>query len=797
MKKLLGLLVIIGFNLKAQIITILGPESLPINNVLVANMIMDETVFTNKKGEADLTIFQDHDELLQIVHQSYQTLVLPKNLLLARGTISLEKAANKINVVEIPIASKTKESNYELITQTKSISKENIQQQAPATSADMLANTGQVQIQKSQLGGGSPILRGFEANRVLLVVDGVRMNNAIYRSGHLQNAISVDPNLLEGAEVIFGPNSLIYGSDALGGVIHFKTRNPKFKIDSSSVEKIDGAFKYQSAMNSTSANVTYQNGTKKFAYFIGVTQNTFNDLRMGANRFHGFENFGKINNYTAQVNGTDSMFNNENPNIVKHSGYNQTDLLWKGVYKQNEYTQLKMNVQLSNTSNVPRVDKLNEYNNDTLRYGQWDYGPQKRTLISIGSETEKRKKLFDYNNTIFAYQMIEEDRISREFGSTIQENTNEDVQVYSFNSDFIKYLDTLKNNKINYGVEALYNNVNSSAFAKDIVTDEKSFLTTRYPGGGAQLSTMAAYLALQKRLKKHLLKAGVRYSYTAINAQFDTNAVVNLLDLKDTDLSTKAVTSSAGYVYHKGNYKFYSSVSSAFKAPNIDDFGKIFEKRGDLTIPNPTLKPETSVNYEIGSNFLSKYFDFDVVAYFTQVFNLMTKLPTSLNGNQTITTNGSELNLVSLQNSGTANIYGAFAAVRVKLNNHFNWYTTTSFTKGYYSNLKDAVAHIPPIYGRSSLNYKLKKIKLSVYTMFNAKKSINDFNLLSDNPQEAVENFGSPAWATINSSAFIYLTSKLRVQLALENLLDAHYKTFASGISAPGRNFIGSVYFKF
>ena len=78
----------------------------------------------------------------------------------------------------------------------------------PQTAADLLAQTGAVFIQKSQLGGGSPMIRGFATNRVLLVVDGVRMNNAIYRSGNLQNIISIDPLSIETAEVIFGPGSI-------------------------------------------------------------------------------------------------------------------------------------------------------------------------------------------------------------------------------------------------------------------------------------------------------------------------------------------------------------------------------------------------------------------------------------------------------------------------------------------------------------------------------------------------------------------------------------------------------------
>ena len=84
-------------------------------------------------------------------------------------------------------------------------------------------------VQQSQQGGGSPILRGFEANRILLVVDGVRLNNAIYRSGHLQNALTVDPFAVRSVEVRHGAGSVQYGSDALGGVIHYHTRSPRWE----------------------------------------------------------------------------------------------------------------------------------------------------------------------------------------------------------------------------------------------------------------------------------------------------------------------------------------------------------------------------------------------------------------------------------------------------------------------------------------------------------------------------------------------------------------------------------------
>src|SRR5699024_7134498 len=99
---------------------------------------------------------------------------------------------------------------------------------SPQTSADLLKNSGQIYIQKSQLGGGSPMIRGFATNRLLITVDGVRINTAIFRGGNVQNVISIDPLAVENTEIIMGPGSVIYGSDAVGGVMNFYTLEPHF-----------------------------------------------------------------------------------------------------------------------------------------------------------------------------------------------------------------------------------------------------------------------------------------------------------------------------------------------------------------------------------------------------------------------------------------------------------------------------------------------------------------------------------------------------------------------------------------
>ncbi len=157
---------------------------------------------------------------------------------------------------------RSQSNRNEIAEKVAVISSKTISRSPLGTGADLLAMTPGVRIQKSQGGGGSPVLRGFEDNRVLLVVDGVRMNNAIYRSGHLQNAITIDPNTIERVEVVFGSSSVGYGSDALGGVIHYYTKSPQ--LNRVEPLKLNFSSEYNSATQAglyhASASVSKENG---------------------------------------------------------------------------------------------------------------------------------------------------------------------------------------------------------------------------------------------------------------------------------------------------------------------------------------------------------------------------------------------------------------------------------------------------------------------------------------------------------------------------------------------------------
>jgi len=148
--------------------------------------------------------------------------------ILITDTTTTKDIKGSVRLSEVTLAATRFSQNKKFIAQQVFvISRSHIENSNQPTTAEILSQSGELLVQKSQLGGGSPVIRGFEANKVLICVDGIRMNNAIYRGGHLQNVITLNDESLQKAELLFGPSSVMYGSDALGGVMSFYTRDPE------------------------------------------------------------------------------------------------------------------------------------------------------------------------------------------------------------------------------------------------------------------------------------------------------------------------------------------------------------------------------------------------------------------------------------------------------------------------------------------------------------------------------------------------------------------------------------------
>lgn len=270
-----GLLTIIFYllfisNLLGQTIQVLNAKSgQPVEGVLLFSD--SYSVLTDHSGRVQINKFSK-ESIILFKHSSFLPYTSTKEKLSRHSRVVL-LIEDPIKIDEIVVSvNRWEQSKAEIPHTIKSIQTEDILHANPQTTADLLGTKGGVYIQKSQMGGGSPMIRGFSANRVLIIVDGIRMNNAIFRSGNLHNVISLDANSLESTEIIFGPGSVIYGSDALGGVMSFNTIKPKLST-SNKIEHTGKVFsRYSSANFEKTINATYNFGSKKW---VAVLDNVF------------------------------------------------------------------------------------------------------------------------------------------------------------------------------------------------------------------------------------------------------------------------------------------------------------------------------------------------------------------------------------------------------------------------------------------------------------------------------------------------------------------------------------------
>lgn len=708
-------------------------------------------------------------------------------LLLPFGVLAqIDSTEKNISLNEVIVSgSKFEAQRGTIPNQISLISKNQIAFQNTPNTGDLLINSGNVFVQKSQGGGGSPVLRGFESSRVLVVVDGIRMNNAIYRAGHLQNVLRIDQSMLDRAEILFGPSSVIYGSDALGGVMSFKSKNPTLdKISASAYTR------YSSAWNEKTVHADVNLGFKKFGSLTSITYSDFGDLIQGDKRTDKFPDFGKRLFYAERIDGKDTKVTNSDYNKQVGSGYSQYDILQKFMYQQSEKVKHTINLQYSNSSDVPRYDRLTEVSGTNPRFSEWYYGPEKRFLAAYHLELSD-SKIYDKGMITAAFQDIEESRVSRNFNNLNKRSQYEKVAVWTLNADFQK---VVKTNTIQYGAELTFNDVKSTATNLNISTGVITPSGTRYPDGKNTMQSLAVYLTDQLNIsQKFYINAGLRYNSVNLKTEFIDKTFFPFPYDKVTQ-NPNALSGNLGIVARPANKTKLSALfSSGFRSPNIDDMSKVFDSRaGTLIVPNPTIKPEYTYNYEASINQqIGEVLTIEATYFYTQFKNAIVTAPFTLNGQSTIDFLGAKSTVLASQNVREAQINGWNVAVYAKLTPDLIFSSTLNNTKGKIKDDKNTpLDHIPPMFGRTALKFSKNKLQIEAFSLYNGWKKIADYNPEGeDNAQYATAD-GMPSWWTLNLRSAFQINKHLQIQAACENILDKNYRNFASGISNAGRNFI-------
>ncbi|KXX70594.1 TonB-dependent receptor domain-containing protein [Flammeovirga sp. SJP92] len=780
----------------------------------------------NEHGESAITDEQGNFELFgegkrfTFSHVNYKSVTVSKDYLNRYLVVYLDEQIVSLEEVVIG-GNKWEEKSNENPQQIRSIKSWEIANEMPRTSADLIGNTGEVFVQKSQMGGGSPMIRGFAANQILLVVDGVRMNNAIFRSGNLQNILSVDPYSVENAEVVFGPGSVIYGSDALGGVIDFHTRTPKLSNQEEAFVHGDAAIRLASATGEGTGTVHLNVSNNKWAWHGGFTYSSFQDLLSGKWYRSDSDKFGQRKFLVNRENGQDYIQSNfDQLENQTPSGYEQFSTQQKVKFKPNQYLDVQYSFLLTTTTNVPRYDRLTELNsikdengntinitsedvigidnnelqtlsgNTTPKFSEWYYGPQFWMMNALKFQFSHPTSFYDNFKATLSHQLVKEERHNRKFNNAQRNNDYVDVNIWGLNFDLIKQFN--EKFEMAYGFEGTTNKVNSKADTHDIATGERNIALPRYAGGGSHYSTLGVYgLGKYKINSKLIVSLGLRYSHTFITSDYTDLASEQLnLPYDHFNYDVGSLTGSIGLAYQNNDWLFKTQLAKGFKAPNIDDIGKVYNpSKDDLVVPNPNLKP-TDV-YTVDATIEKRWdeiLQIGVTGFYSWLQNAMVRNPYQFNGQDSIVIDDEKYAVFALQNTGKARIAGFTVNLKANINKQLSLQGAYTFTYGEDQATSERLRHAPPDFGKLALVYSRNRWHVGLNTLYSGGIAFDDLAPSEKEKPYLYAHEGALSWWTLNFQSSLRLRDFAELHFNIENIFDQSYRTYSSGINAVGRN---------
>lgn len=713
---------ITGFS---QNLTIIDENNKPVTGASIFSDLSNYET-TDKNGNVSLDKFSRFDTLT-IKQYGFKEEKLLKSKL--KNTLILLYDNELLDEVVIS-ASKFSQKFREVPKKVTQINRSMIEFTNPMTSADLLERGGYVYIQKSQLGGGSPMIRGLSTNRLVLSVDGVRLNNAIFRSGNIHNVISISPMNIENTEVIMGSASVLYGSDAIGGVMNFYTKKAKLSNDLNPNIQININSRYSSASNEKMYHIDFNYGLEKIAFLSSFSKSDFDDLTMG---IHGPSEYLRPNYVTQNSAGDDVLVTNSKPRIQRNSGYSQTNFMQKVLYELNENLSIDIGIHFSKTGNIPRYDRLIRTNeNEGLYYSEWYYGPQEWLLINSQlTYIPKETKFYDELKFGSSFQKFSESRNSRKFSDGFLKSREEELDIFSLNLDFFKKIS--ENSNITYGLEIIENQLGSFAKSVNISDLSETPISTRYPDNSS-LNSLGLYINYKTKIIEDVFfQSGVRYSLIELKSDLSQNNIYYDFMYENISLENGAFVGGIGLNWVRNiynNWKF--NINTAFRSPNIDDLAKVFDSEpGSVVVPNPDLKPERSFGLEFGGYFRTKNnIELDFSSYVTYLYDSFIRENFTLsNGVSEIIYDGELSQIQALQNSSKSFIYGIEFGINMFLNKSFRVKSQHNLIAGY--ELDDLpfgmpVRHIPPNYGNFHLIYNNGDFTIDTYLNYNSKISFNN-----------------------------------------------------------------------
>ncbi|MEO8372241.1 MAG: TonB-dependent receptor [Candidatus Solibacter sp.] len=611
-------------------------------------------------------------------------------------------------------------------------------------------------VQETNYAGGSPILRGMVGNRILILVDGVRLNSGYYRLGPNQYLNTIDIGQVERIEVIRGPGSALYGSDALGGIIHIFTKTPRPEEPGRAVSG-ELFTRLSSADHGISSRARMTAGWNKLTATGGVGGNNFGDLQPGGSAPR-----------------------------VRDSGYSELDGDMRFVYAPDSRQRVTFSLARVHQSDVCRTDVM--LSGANLEYC-WD--GTRRDIAHLDYRLEHVSRLVNWVEIQGRYQTQWEDL------NTVA-SASPAVRSHYFDRTRTRGVTleagtTLSSHHVlTYGADLDFDSLTSSRQDHNSLTGVTRGLPGNVPNGSTY-ANLAAFLQDEIRIAGPLsLNLGGRYSTVSIRGLLsDPGTGALSIDNHLHDLTGDAFLSLAA----GSHTRLYAGFSQGFRAPNINDEGFLGVSGPRLEVPNPALRPEKSNTWECGVKFAHRRFSGAASYFFTQYRGLIDRAASRFGGHSFLDLNGNgvqdqgELNVYQRANIGRAQVYGGTVEGEWRIVDNWSLYGNLAWTRGDDTANHTPLTRIPPMKGVLGQRWRRRGGSLwaEAYTIVaSAQRRLSP----ADRSDTRIRQGGTPGFATANIRGGIAAGPLGTVTLALENLTNKNYRWHGSGIDAPGINLV-------
>jgi hemoglobin/transferrin/lactoferrin receptor protein len=607
----------------------------------------------------------------------------------------------------------------------------------PRTTPEALMDLPGVLVQKTNHGGGSPYIRGLVGNHVLVLVDGIRLNNATFRYGPNQYLATIDPGQIERIEVVHGSGSVLFGSDAVGGVINIVTKRPA--LSSSGFRLSGGASgKLVSSSMERSGRFEVTASGARAAVMGGVSLRDYGDLRAGGNL-----------------------------GIEAPSGYGEFNGDARALIRFSPAQTLELGVQQVYQHDVPRFDQVAQrgfarYSFDPqirrLGFGRWQHSGSGRWLQTLTAS--------------LSYHQSVERRERQQRGSPTQITEQDDsgvagasVEVRSTPAAFWSIVS---------GIDYTHDNIGS--WRRDVDMTSGSVVDKRglYPDG-ATASSAAVFTHSSARLGRTIIDAGIRFSQYSVSA---TDRLFGSLNI-----TPRAWVGSVAAMHEIGSgVSLVGSISQAFRAPNVDDVSTLGAFDFGVEVPSTEIAPETSVAYEAGIRVLRPAVSGSLVAYRTNLSDLIDRVRSDFQGLEIF----EGQRVYRRANVGRAHVYGFEADARWDIAARLGVVGNLTYTYGQQETTGQPMRRIPPLNGLVGGRWlSSSQVWAEGSVRFAAKQ---DRLASGDLDDHRIPSGGTPGWIVVNASAGFPLLDSLDLVGGFYNIFDEAYRIHGSGIDGYGRS---------